>query len=194
MQDSEIAVGIPGFVSFKLGPADLATLTKRFTRKPLLDGPCLILERRSGLALDSTIDSQPDPDGQHRPVLWTVNAMPWQQWRIDSGPGGLSTIRSQHSGYVLTTDDPPGNHSWVWLSPDRGHRTQRWRVQPTSDKTAFVIEAASSSFALDSTLHPEVPASVDERWVETPSAPIMYSSHGEPQQQWVIARLPFSDN
>lgn len=194
MQDSEIAVGIPGFVSFKLGPADLASLTKRFTRRPLLDGPCLIIERRSGLALDSTTDPRPDPDSQTRPVLWTVNGMPWQQWRIESDRSGVSRIRSQHSGLVLTTDNPPQDRSWVWLSEDRRGRNQSWNIRPTIDKTAFLIEATSSPHSLDATEDPSVPASVDERWVASPSSPILYQTHWQEQQQWVIARLPFDDS
>ena len=178
-------------MSFKLGPADLASLAKRFTRQPLLGGPCLLIDRRSGLALDSTTDPHPDPDGQTRPVLWTVHGLPWQQWRIEGALGGLSKIRSQYSGLVLSTDSSAGNESWVWLARDRSRRDQLWRIQPTADRTAFIIEAASSPHSLDATLHPAVPASVEQRSVDTPSSPILFDTHREPQQQWVIARLPF---
>lgn len=184
--DTEAWVQIPGIARFTLGRTELASLADRFNRRPLLGGPCLLMDRHSGLALDSTLE----PADRTRPVLWTVHGLPWQQWRIERTREKLVRIRSEHSGLVLSTDFEAGNLSWVWLEKDRGRPDQLWRLEPTRDKTAFVIETSRSAHALDATTGPRVPASDPSRSVDEPTSPILFDTNAAAWQQWVIARLP----
>ena len=72
-------VGLSAFgFGFTLTPEELASLADRFRRDPLLGGPCLILNRHSGLALDA----KPDAEVGGHATLWPAHAAPWQQWRI----------------------------------------------------------------------------------------------------------------
>lgn len=182
-------MGIPGFVKLTLGSTDFASLANRFSRRPIFGGPCLLVDRHSGLALDATTQ----PGHRTRPVLWTVHGLPWQQWRIERTGRNLIRIRSEQSGLVLTTDGVAGNLSWVWLEKDRDRADQHWRIEPTIDKAAFTIETGRSAHALDATTDPRVPAGVPTRSVDFPTAPILFDTNSESWQQWVIARLPLRD-
>ena len=104
--------------------------------------------------------------------------------------GNLVRIRSEHSGLVLSTDAQAGNRSWVWLEKDRSRPDQLWRLEPTSDKTAFVIETPRSAHALDATPDPRIPAGDASRSVDEPTSPVLYETNAGAWQQWVIARLP----
>ena len=187
--DSNVTVGLPGLLALQLGGKDLASLARRFSRRPLLSGPCMLIERHSGLALDSTAD----PEHKTRPVLWTPHGLPWQQWRIEKAGRQLIRITSVRSGLVLSTDRSCGDGSWVWQERDRDRVDQRWRLLPMKDRTAFVIETADSAHALDATTDPDVPASREDRSTNVPSSPILWSTHGAPWQQWIILRLPLTE-
>lgn len=121
----QLAVGLgPAWVGMS---ADmLASLSQRFTRSPLSRGPCLIIDRWSGLALDSTTD----PHHRTRPVLWTVHGLAWQQWRLLAAGRGLVKIVSEHGAMVLTTDATAGDGSWVWLEKDRDRDDQSGARRP----------------------------------------------------------------
>lgn len=93
---------------------------------------------------------------------------------------------------VLSTDAPAGDRSWVWLEKNRDRDDQKWRVEPTADRSAFIVEAKTSEHALDATDHPKVPASCEHHSVGNPTMPIMYSTNREAWQQWVIVRLPLT--
>lgn len=189
LAEAQITV-IPGVLKVMLQQSEVESLVNRFSRRPLYGGPCLLIDRYSGLALDATPDPSPPPGQGTRPVLWTVHGLPWQQWRIEPMPGGLARIRSAHSGLVLTTDEMAGNRSWVWLDKKRDLPNQAWRLEPTEDRAAFVVETARSSHSLDATTDLQVPACGPTRSVAAPTHPILWQTHFEAQQQWVIARLP----
>ena len=97
---------------------------------------------------------------------------------------------SEHSGTVLSTDQRAGNQSWVWLEKDHERDEQRWRLAPTEDKVAFVIETAKSSYAIDATKHPRLPASEEARSISDPTEPQMWETHSAAWQQWLVVRLP----
>ncbi|GGM27026.1 RICIN domain-containing protein [Dactylosporangium sucinum] len=157
-----------------------------FADATIFGGPCLLIDRRWGLALDATRE----PGERTRPVLWTPHAAPWQQWRIQRAGGGTVRIASEHGGLVLTTDDPAGDRSWVWLATDEGHDHQRWRLAPTDDRVACIIEAKRSAHALDARTDTKVPAVEPDGSVADPTPPILYSTHWRPWQQWLILRVP----
>lgn len=183
-----ISITLFGIVKIDLPPTTAESIRKRFSRRTLFSGPCLLVDRRWGLALDSTTD----PREGTRPVLWTPHAAPWQQWRLQHCDNGLVKIVSEHGGLVLTTDARADNGSWVWLSEDQGRDQQKWRLRPTEDRTAFLIETASSSHALDALTDSRLPAASPEGWVADPTAPILWSSHWASWQQWMLLRLPLT--
>ena len=169
--------------------ADVSTLSGKLGQVPidprvatiaaLFNGPCMIIERCEGLALDG---SQP-LRGDLRPIFWPANAEPWQQWRIRSVGDGLVSIVNERDGLALTTDpaEKAGNGSWVTQEEFMGHDSQLWRLTPTDDRFAFVIESKQSAHALDSGKGGSV---------ERKQSPIVWDTHGGPCQQWMIAPLP----
>jgi hypothetical protein len=73
----DFQVGVAGF-SVGLSEKVLGSLKERFSRRTLYGGPCMLIERHNGLALDSTTS----PHHRCRPVLWTPHGLQWQQWRF----------------------------------------------------------------------------------------------------------------
>ena len=183
----DVTVGIPGFLSITLSASETDNLKERFNRRSLY-GPCMIIDRWSGLAMDST----PDPKHQTRPVLWTVHALPWQQWRIKKVRDNMVKITSEHGGLALTTDQQVGDGSWLWLEEDIGLDSQLWRLHPTRDHGAFAIYSCRSAYALDATRAPNLPAAGENHDIDNPTAPIMWTNDWRSWQQWVITRLPLT--
>jgi hypothetical protein len=159
---------------------ELASLADRFRRDPMYGGPCLILNRHSGLALDAKPDA---PVGGHT-TLWSAHAAPWQQWRIRKSGQGNVEIISEPSALRLTTMRTAADWGEVWLhdKPRPGWSTE-WRLTPSDDRVAFVIENAASTHALDPGHVAEDHHGVD---------PYVWSTHYEPWQQWMIVRLPLA--
>ena len=187
MVDSDVRIGVGATgVSVTLSADVLRSLAERLTQRALYGGPCLIIDRDTGLALDSTTE----PRNRTRPVLWTPHALPWQQWRISRTGRGAYRIASEHGGRVLTTDSQAHDRSPVWLEHDRDRPEQRWRLVPTEDSLGFIIETLRSEYSLDTTGVPVIPAAHEGRSVEAPTSPIMWSTHAAAWQQWMVLRLP----
>jgi hypothetical protein len=148
----------------------------------------MVIDRWSGLALDST----PSPVHRTRPVLWTPHGLVWQQWRLERVRGELVRVVSEGSGLLLTTDRVAGDGSWVWLERDRDRNDQMWRLRPTEDRAAFVVETAISEHALDAGQNPRLPASGGDHSISDPTSPHMWGTHWAPWQQWMIVRLPLT--
>src|SRR5687767_10825743 len=108
MSTDGISVTLFGLVKIDLPPLTAESIRKRFTDWTLFGEPCLLIDRRWGLALDATTD----PRERTRPVLWTPHAAPWQQWRIERDGRGTVRVASEHGGKVLTTDASAGDRSW----------------------------------------------------------------------------------
>jgi hypothetical protein len=147
----------------------------------LFHGPCLIIDRHTGLALDATQEAVRGTN----PVLWTPHAPPWQQWRLQriGGPrlpSGLVRIVSEPTKLVLTAMERPHDWSPVWLE-EHGGQAQQWRLKKTEDGAAFVIEHAGSRHSLDTGAH----GKNDDK-------PHLWSTHWESWQQWMICRLPLT--
>jgi hypothetical protein len=177
-----------GFIRFTLGEAEVASLKKRFKGDEIHGGPCLLVDRRWGLALDATTD----PHERTRPVLWTPHALPWQQWRIRKAGNDTVKIVSEHGGLALTTDGQAGDGSWAWLERDRNLDSQRWRMSVTPDKVAFVIETQWSAYALDARTDTKIPAVGESGSIDDPTPPILWSTHSEAWQQWLVVRVPLT--
>lgn len=159
---------------------ELASLADRFRRDPIYGGPCLILNRHSGLALDAKTDAAV---GKHT-TLWSAHAAPWQQWRIRKVGRGNVEIISEPSGLRLTTMRMAADWSEVWLhDKPRPDWSIEWRLIPTDDRAAFVIENGTSVHALDPGY-----VATDHHGVD----PYVWSTHGAPWQQWMIVRLPLA--
>jgi len=164
------------------------SLVGRFSRKTLYGGPCMLIERHTGLALDSTTQ----PGLRTRPVMWTPHGLPWQQWRILRTGRNSFRIASNMNGMVLTTDSSAGDGSWVWLEWDRANDDQLWTLSPTEDRSAFVIETFRSKHSLDATTSPANPAENEERDLKDPTSPILWSTNRQGWQQWMVVRLPLT--
>jgi hypothetical protein len=135
-----------GVIKITLTQDELASLRKRFNRSPLYNGPCMILNRDTGLALDAGPNAK---SGDHN-VLWKPHGAPWQQWRLRGVGGGEIEIRSESSGLRLTTMATPSDWSDVWLDRKQENDwSTRWRLKSTDDGVAFVIRNAASRYALD---------------------------------------------
>ncbi|MFG2045247.1 RICIN domain-containing protein [Dactylosporangium sp. NPDC048998] len=188
MSNGGISITLFGLVRIDLPPITAESIRRRFTDRTIFGGPCLLIDRRWGLALDATTD----PRHGTRPVLWTPHAAPWQQWRIKRARGETVRIVSEHGGMVLTTDAAPktGDGSWVWLENDQRRDSQQWKIKPTDDRVAFLVQANQSEYALDARTDTKVPAVEPHGSVDDPTPPILWSTHREPWQQWLIVRLP----
>lgn len=150
----------------------IRSLGERFSRRRLFGGPCLIINRHSGLALDSTTS----PQARSRPVLWTPHALPWQQWRIVAAGQGRCKVVSEHAQRVLTTDPSARDGSWVWLERDCNRPEQTWKLTRTEDSLGFLVEAARSEVGLDGTLDPKIPAANDGGSVDDPTTAFLWST------------------
>lgn len=188
MSSDSIAITLFGMVKIEIPPLAAESIRQRFTGRTLYGGPCLLIDRRWGLALDATTS----PRDRARPVLWTPHAAPWQQWRIQKTGRGTVRIVSEHGGKVLTTDASAGDGSWAWLESDRGRDNQQWRLTPTDDRVAFLVETKHSAHALDATTDARVPAVEPDGSIADPTPPILWSSHWEPWQQWLVVRVPLT--
>ncbi|OHV28612.1 hypothetical protein BCD49_37790 [Pseudofrankia sp. EUN1h] len=168
-----------GVVKIELTQDDLSALKGRFTRNPLYRGPCLIINRDTGLALDAHPDAKP---GGHT-CLWQPHAAPWQQWRLHGTGGGTIEIISESSGLYLTA--MAEGHEWgeTWLHDTvKPGWSRQWRIKNTDDGVAFAIQNATSGYALDAGQH-----------AENLSDPHLWpTTHWDPWQQWIIARLPLT--
>ncbi len=185
--DFQVGVGATG-VTVGISRAMLGSLATRFSRRTLYGGPCMLIDRHTGLALDSTTE----PRHRTRPVLWTPHGLPWQQWRIVRVKRGIYKILSEHGDLALSTDHAAGDGSWVWLEKYRDREDQLWRLEATEDHTAFVVETKRSAHSLDATLDPRIPAAAEDGWIGDPSSPILWETHSQAWQQWVIVRLPLT--
>lgn len=167
-----------GVLKIAVSAQDLRVLRSRFSRSALYKGPCLLIDRETGLALDSTTT----PGSGIRPVLWTSHAAPWQQWRLRPVGGGCVQITSEVApSLTLTTDLNAGDRSWVWLDSINPGKAQTWRLNTSDDGAAFLLETRDSHHALDT-----------GGQADRSQSPILYSSHWAAWQQWIICRLPLT--
>lgn len=157
---------------------ELESRVDRFEQDEIYGGPCLILNRYSGLALDAQIDAGA---GGHT-TLWPPHAAPWQQWRLRRNVEGAVEITSESAGLQLTTMRAGGDWTGVWLDDKvASDWSALWQLRPTEDRVAFVIQNAHSSHALDAG------RKLDEH---RSGEPHIWSTNWEPWQQWLIVRLP----
>ncbi|MFC8529810.1 RICIN domain-containing protein [Nocardia sp. NPDC057227] len=177
-------IGIPGFLQIEMGPNSTRALGQVWKRQSKFSGQCIIVDRWSGLALDST----PDPHRNTEPVMWTVHGDPWQRWRIIKLPSKKVLIASEIGGLVLTTENAPTDGSRVWLDSYRGYPQQQWQLTRSDDQRAFQIESVVSAHALDADYSAKLPAAGEGHSISDPSKPLMWTNWNGGCQQWTIAR------
>jgi hypothetical protein len=167
-----------GVIKLTLTQDEFASLRKRFNRSPLYKGPCMILSRDTGLALDAG----PHTKAGHHNVLWKPHAGPWQQWRLHGVGGGEVEILSESSGFRLTAMAKRQDWGGVWLDSKLANDwSTRWRLKSTDDGVAFLIQNAASGYALDAGQKPE-----------DPPRPHMWRPNWSAWQQWIVVRLPLT--
>jgi hypothetical protein len=168
-----------GIVKLELTQDQLKSLSDRSNRNSLYRGPCLILSRDTGLALDAGQDAK---SGSHT-GLWAPHAAPWQQWRLRGVGGGQIEIVSESCQRRLTTMATGYDWGEIWLDrKERPDWSSRWRLRATKDGAAFLIENARSGFALDA----------GEKATNGRDPHVWGESHWAPWQQWIVVRLPLS--
>jgi hypothetical protein len=173
--EASLTIGI-GPIKWVIPARDLASLVKRFTRDPIYAGPCLILNRASGFALDATTTPAP---GTHNKLLG-AHAGPHQQWRLHDMGDGEVEITSELGGLHLTTMAYPSKWGDVWLdNKEASDLSTRWRLRVSADQSAFVIENSHSRCFLDAGIGGKKEAD-----------PHVSQTNRDPWQQWVIARFP----
>ena len=166
-----------GVLKVEFDSADFGAL--RRSRRVLFGGPCVILCRQWGRALDAGQNAIPGT----KPVVWDTHALPWQQWLLhpDGDPGSVR-IESHSAGLSLSAAGR-GDWSPVRLErPRHGDSNQLWRLQPTADGSAYLIENVKTGKALDAAHEPQ-----------NGFEPHLWEPHWESWQQWVIARLPLAN-
>ena len=163
-----------GIVHIEWTSDDFEALKRRFYRNTLFGGPCLIIDRQTGLALDAT----PDPKPGTKPLLYTPHALPWQQWRLRSVGRRLVRIVSEQGKLSITAMERP--YDWSPISLENTNEIgQTWRLWRTRDGAAFLIEHGQLEFALDT-----------GQDATNGKEPHLWPTHWESWQQWVICRLP----
>lgn len=166
-----------GVLKVELDETDLRRL--RRSRRTLFGGPCLVICRQWGRALDA---GQAAEDGS-RPVVWDTHALPWQQWLIERASDNNTVgITSLSAGLALAVEGADDRSPVVLRRPRSRDRSQRWHLEPTADGGAFVIENCASRKALDAAAEPH-----------NGFEPHTWQPHGASWQQWVIARLPLGN-
>jgi hypothetical protein len=174
MPDFSIHIGL---ASITIRHEEIVSLKRRFNRNPIYQGPCMILNRDTGLALDAGPDGKV---GSHN-VLWSAHAAPWQQWRLRRA-GDEVAIVSESNGLWFTTMATGYDWGEVWLHNKLSHDwSKRWRLKVSDDRVAFVIENAASGFALDAGAE-----------AENGRDPHLWPTHWAAWQQWIIVRLPLT--
>ena len=173
----DVTLGVPPFFTVKLSDEEFKRLKARFSTNPLHKGPCMIINRAKGLALDAGPTAEA---GAHN-VLWQPHGAPWQQWRLQNAGGGAIKIVSESSKLALTTMSAgfEWGESWLHNRPE-ADQSQRWRISETDDRAAFLIQNSDSGFALDAGSTAE---NLD---------PHMWKADWNANQQWMILRLPFT--
>lgn len=166
-----------GVVKVRVPGEDLRALGRRLRRQPLYKGPCMLIERAAGLALDSTTA----PSVGSRPLLWNAHGGPCQRWYVRSVARGQVKLLSELENLALAAEGTPGEWTPIHLERPSDSRHQLWKLRPTDDGVAFLIESALSAHAFDAGRDPEI-----ER------EPALWASHWASWQQWVIARLPLA--
>lgn len=170
----EVELRFP-FVSLRLTDEERARFAARF-RRSVLDGPCIIVARGPGLALDIGWDQE----AGWSPWFWETHALTPQQWTLERvAQPDVYTIT--HVGSGLRLQAPEGTRGQPTVARRRDTKRQRWQVVPTDDRTAFLLRSSATGAVLDATQDPA-----------RGSHPVVWDEHWEPWQQWVIARLPMS--
>ena len=119
-----------GFLQFELTREDFISIQHRATRSALFHGPCLLLNRQNGLALDARADAHPGTN----PIIWSAHAAPWQQWRLETVGTRRARIISEPTKLVLTPAGEPWDWSPVSLQQLRNDDSQAWRLrEPTTE-------------------------------------------------------------
>ena len=169
-----IKVGLPGIASVSFSDEEVRAFFQRDTAV-MLGGPCLLLSRLGTQALDAPRE-HPDKVG-----LWRPHGLPWQQWRLrDAGSEHVWIESVYHQKRRLAA--PRDGHRSVRLMSARSTSDQRWRLTRTEDQAAFLIQSQSRPGALDATLDPT-----------DGTTPIIWEDpHWQPQQQWMVVRLPLT--
>ncbi|MFE8018221.1 RICIN domain-containing protein [Streptomyces antibioticus] len=163
-------LGFPGVLS--VGTDDIAGL---FRRRPTSNGPYILVGRdRAGLSLDTAYAQ----DEGHHPILWPAHAQPQQLWAFQqTRHSGELLIVSIANKLVLDAGSGRELRRHPWMSARTEKANQRWRLHPTQDGAAYVVESVLTGHVLD------IP---DEAGPETHTSPVLWHRHDGMNQQFLI--------
>jgi hypothetical protein len=169
----DLRLGLPGILSLGLDGDDLAALRARLRRSPHPRGACVLVARDQGCALDVGREQEPG----WSPWKWPLHGQGPQQWLVRPAGAGAHLLVHGPSGLALTAGGDEGSRPTVERAC--GSAAQRWELRPTGDGAAVAIRSGATGLVLDAT-----------RDTEPGAHPVMWSAHGAPWQQWLVARLP----
>lgn len=159
--------------NFGLVSVEVEDIFYYFGKRQQYAGPFLIVERYSGLALET--DHRAVRGWQ--PFLGGLHGGMGQRWvmeRLTEHKGEVS-IRSELNGLALDSTWDYNNGAPLLLWDSHGQDDQRWRLRPTPDKTGWYIESAKDERIIDVGENPE-----------KGGHPWMYDDHGLAWQQFLI--------
>jgi len=140
-----------GLIKLKFDDLKVKDISYYFGRKKTVAGPFLIIERKSGLALETSSKAE---FGQG-PVLAPVSGNIEQQWilkRVPSKSERLIIISAVNNMVLDKTDKcstlVPFVLSKVVLNKENGHHWQWWTISPTADGIGWVICSCSDPLIL----------------------------------------------
>jgi hypothetical protein len=116
-------------------------------------GPFLLVERKSGLCLETEMRA----DNFWQPALTPVHGGLNQQWVLErDNRSGEIVIRSVVNGKVLDRTQDKEDQSPVVLWDMHDGAWQRWVIQQTSDKLGWIIQSAYDERAIDVGQEPKI--------------------------------------
>lgn len=123
-----------------------------FFGKRLVAGPFVIIERRTGAALETSHDAVRG----WQPWLGDLNGGPGQRWlfersgvKSDKRSKEEILIRSGVNGLVLDSTWEERDHAPVLLWEMHGAAVQRWRLRRAADGLAWSIASAKDGRVID---------------------------------------------
>ncbi|WP_442874266.1 RICIN domain-containing protein [Amycolatopsis sp. NBC_00438] len=170
MSPVKVELRLPGL---SIGTDDVRTI---FKRKSKVSGPCLIINRSCGLAIDTAFGS----DLGAAPHMWTPHGLQHQMWELrPSGIAGQTLIVSVANGLALDATVPTtGDVKPVMWEINR-EPWQRWRLEDSPDGIGYLIRSAHSQRYLT------LSGAAERRW-----QPWFEDRHAQRSQQWLLG-LPF---
>jgi hypothetical protein len=167
MSPVKVELHLPGFV---IGTDDIRTV---FRRKSKASGPCLIINRACGLAIDTAFGVDLGVSAH----MWPPHGLRHQLWELrPSGTAGEVVIVSVANGLALDATTPTTGDIKPVMWEVHREPWQRWRLEDSPDGIGYLIQSVHNRRYL--TVNEDGQAGW-EPWFE--------ERHARLPQQWLLA-------